>query len=258
MTIKASLKNWVGRSVFHVTRHVENELRDLHSVDLILEAELRRVDTPTLHHPVIYLDVLRSCIEAAYHSVREIKSSTLTPSAKMNRFSQLLDAFHGSMLPPVDFATAREIALAADRNSALTDPYDVSRGSWSWSGDLGFNFSLTSSFGRKGRVLYNIVRFMRSERCLELGTAYGMSAFFILAALEKFATSGHLATVEGEEPQYSLSLSSLKAQFGASVTCHFGYTNDVLPELVKSPDQYDFVFHDATHAVRLTSVTSIN
>lgn len=249
MSIKAGLKNLVGRSVLFVTRHAEIELRDRHSVDLVLEAELRRSDTlSALHYPVVYVDILRSSIEAAPHSVREVKSESHSPGSRANRFSRLLDAFHGTMLPPVEICAAREIALAADRHSALTDSFDISHGSWTWAGDLGLHFSLSSSFGAKGRILYNIVRFMRSERCLELGTAYGMSAFFILAALEKYAKSGHLATIEGEKPQFSASSCMLKARFGASVSCHFGYTNNILPELFKSPDQFDFVFHDSTHS----------
>ena len=249
MTIKAALKNLVSRGVLLVTRQAESGLRDRHSVDLVLVAELRRLDTlSALHYPVVYVDFLRACIEAAPHSVKEVKSESHSPGSKANRFSRLLDALQGSMLPPVEISAAREIALVADRNSALTDSFDISHGSWTWAGDVGLHFSLSSSFGSKGRILYNIIRFMRSERCLELGTAYGMSAFFILDALEKYAESGHLATIEGAQPQFSLSSSVLKARFGASVTCHFGLSNNILPELFKSPDQFDFIFHDSSHS----------
>jgi predicted O-methyltransferase YrrM len=100
----------------------------------------------------------------------------------------------------------------------------------------------------RGRILFNIVRFMRSERCLELGTAYGMSALFILAALTASAKPGHLATVEGFEPMFSLGSSMLKRRYEEMVSCHFGKTSSVLPELVKSLGRIDFMFHDCGHS----------
>jgi hypothetical protein len=42
-----------------------------------------------------------------------------------------------------------------------------------WAGDVGLHFGVSSSLGHKGRLLANVIRLCRSERCLELGTAYG-------------------------------------------------------------------------------------
>ncbi len=107
---------------------------------------------------------------------------------------------------------------------------------------------MSSSFGSKGRILFNLVRVTRSENCLELGTACGISALFILAALKTYATSGHLATVEGDEPQFSLSSSLLKRQYGETAACHFGVTADVFPEIIGSLGNIDFMFHDCRHS----------
>jgi predicted O-methyltransferase YrrM len=147
----------------------------------------------------------------------------------------------------VEFSAAREIALIADRNCGLADSYELNFGPWSFSADVGLHFLMSSSFGAKGRLLYNVVRFMRSERCLELGTAYGMSTFFILAALEKYTKSGCLATIEGGEPQFTLASTALKARYPQNVVCYFGFIDKVLPDALKSLGPVDFVFHDAGH-----------
>ena len=75
-----------------------------------------------------------------------------------------------------------------------------------------------------------------------------MSALFILAALTTYAKSGHLATVEGFEPQFSLSSSLLKRRYGETVACHFGKIAGVLPELLNSLGSIDFMFHDCGHS----------
>jgi predicted O-methyltransferase YrrM len=59
--------------------------------------------------------------------------------------------------------------------------------------------------------------------------------------------SGHLDTVEGFEPQFSIASSRLKQLYGDMVSCHFGLSGSVLPELVKEIRPIDFMFHDAGH-----------
>ena len=117
-----------------------------------------------------------------------------------------------------------------------------------WAGDVSLHFSEASSLGQKGRILFAAVRIMRPRRCLELGTAYGMSALFILAALKAFAEGGSLATVEGYEPSYALSSVMLKKNYGEMVSCTLGLTGAVLPDLLKSLGNIDFLFHDAGHS----------
>jgi len=242
-TIKGNLKNLARRSVELVVEHAEKRLRDRHNVDLVLSAALRERDTPTICHPVAYVEFLRSCLEHTAHSVIEVRTEADNLDSAAKRFATLVDELR-SGLPAIEFSVVQEIALIADRNRVLSDSMEVAQ----WAGDLGLHFGICSSFGKKGRILFNIVRFMRSERCLELGTAYGMSALFILAALKRTAKAGHLATVEALEPQFSIGASMLKHQYAESVSSHLGRTNTVLPELVKSLGKIDFMFHDCGHS----------
>ena len=244
MPTKAKLKSLVSRGVGLVTEYRENELRDRRNVDLVLSAALNRSDVlSAVRYPVAYVDFLRTCIERAPHLVREVKGDAGAPERANNRFAMLVRHL-GLGLPAIDFPVAQEIALIADRNRSASEPKEFSR----WAGDIGLDFQSASSFGGKGRILFNVVRFARSEHCLELGTAYGMSALFILAALKAYAKSGHLTTVEGWEPQFSLGSAMLKRLHGEMVSCHFGTTGKVLPELVKSLGRIDFMFHDAGHS----------
>jgi predicted O-methyltransferase YrrM len=242
--IKAKLKSLVSRGVGLVTEYRENELRDRRNVDLVLSAALNGSDgLPAVRYPVAYVDFLRTCIERTAHLVREVRGDAGAPERAGNRFATLVRHLRLD-LPAIDFSVAQEIALIADRNRSVSEPKEFGQ----WAGDIGLHFQTSSSFGRKGRILFNVVRFARSEHCLELGTAYGMSALFILAALKAYAKSGHLATVEGSEPQFSLGSAMLKRLHGGMVSCHFGKTGNVLPELVKSLGKIDFMFHDCGHS----------
>ncbi len=244
MTIKGNLKNLVRRSVGLVAEYLENELRDRRNVDLIFSAALRGPDAlSVIHYPVAYVEFLRTCLEHAAHLVTEVKGESGSPDSAAKRFMTLVDQLRRG-LPAIKFSVAQEIGLIADQNRTLSEPKVGAQ----WAMDVGLHFSISSSFGSKGRIVFNIVRFMRSERCLELGTAYGMSALFILAALTAYAKSGHLATVEGFEPMFSLGSSMLKRRYGETVSCHFGKTGSVLPELVKSLGRIDFMFHDCGHS----------
>jgi predicted O-methyltransferase YrrM len=244
MTIKGNLKNQVRYLAQLVARSGEVELRDQRNVDLVLSAVLHGPDALNgIQYPVAYVDFLRTCMEPAAHRVVVVKEDSSEPDNAANRFQTLLDQLRGG-LPAIEFSVARDIARVADQSRTKSEVLGFGQ----WTGDVGFHFSVSSSFGNKGRILFNIVRFMRSECCLELGTAYGMSALFILGALKSYAKSGSLATVEGMEPQFSLGSSMLKRQHGEAVSCHFGHTDQVLPELVKSLGSIDFMFHDAGHS----------
>jgi len=175
--------------------------------------------------------------------VVEVKVDSGESDNAANRFQTLLDQLRGG-LPAIEFSVAQDIALVADHSRTKSEVLSFGQ----WIGDVGFHFSISSSAGHKGRILFNIIRFMRSECCLELGTAYGMSALFILGALKSYAKSGHLATVEGMEPQFSLGSSMLKRRGGEAVSCRFGDTDQMLPELVKSLGSIGFMFHDAGHS----------
>jgi predicted O-methyltransferase YrrM len=229
-----------------VTKDVQEAQRGTSDLDLALSAVLLGPDALSgIRFPVSYIEFLRHCMEPTSHRVTLVKAESNSADTPAKRFEMLVSQLQES-LPAIEYPVAREIALIADQNRSLPEPVEIK--AWQWVGDAGLHFSSSSSLGSKGRILFNVIRLMRSERCLELGTAYGMSALFILAGLKAYARSGLLATVEGWDQLFSLSSAMLKQRYGEMVSCHLGSTSSVLPQLVQSLGRIDFMFHDAGHS----------
>lgn len=228
------------RLIYRIVRNSQALLRDERNVEAFLAAALQSSHTLSeLKDPAGYVEFLRSSFERVVFSIQEIKADSSKTDIAAIRFSTLIDTLKEGA-PPIGFRRAERLALTADRLGGLSQPYEEGL----WAADVGLHFLVSSVPARKGRLLSNIIRFSRSERCLELGTAYGMSAMFILDAMRASGLSGHLATLEAREPQFSIASEELKSQYGEMVSCHFGYTHDVLPGLVRSLGRLDFLFHD--------------
>ena len=244
MAIKSMLKRLMVRGAKLAARQAEQVGRAGRNVDICLAAVLQEPGAlAKIHHPSAYVEFLRSSIEPMTCSVKDVRNESTGNDGAARRFATLVDIL-GSDVPPIPLATAREIALVADRYRDLPGVVDYGQ----WAGDVGLLFTISSSFGKKGRILSAIVRFSRSQRCLELGSAYGMSALFILSALKATGGGGHLTTLEGLEPQFSLASATLKDRYGDMVSCHFGMTQDALPDLARSLERIDLLFHDAGHS----------
>jgi predicted O-methyltransferase YrrM len=244
MSMKSVIKRLLKRSVSLIVRFGEEALQDRHNVDVILTASLNESgELLKTRDSAAYVQFLRSCLEHMTFSIREVKNTAAPRCAATKRFATLLYVLE-SRVPTIEFTVAKELGLIADGYAGLLKPleYEV------WAGDVGLHFSISSSFGRKGRLLSTIIRVCRSERCLELGTAYGMSTMFILEALKDNGAVGHIATLEGSEPQYSLASQVLKSRYGDMVSCHFGTTQETLAKTVRLMNGIDFLFHDAGHS----------
>jgi len=218
-----------------------------------LAAVLARLmaDAPgDIRYPAAYIDFLRSCLEIQTPRIRTVKRSRGDPgTGSAKSFGSLLDAL--GTVPPVEIGFAREMAALADSFRGMTERME----SASWAGDIGAHFEMSSSFGHKGRILAAIVRFMHPSSCLELGTAYGMSASFILRAMERHVgeardPKGWLTTVEARAQQHALASRLLASRHGERVRCELGWTRDVLPALGGKMPPVDFLFHDAGHSRR--------
>ena len=236
-----SMRAYVASVVERVTWAVLKHTRVDRNVDIALAA-LIQGEAFKISDVVAYVEFLRGCIEPMWCSLVTIRADGPLDDAHGLRFQTLLESVRGN-LPPIPVALAVELARAADTLRSTTIPLDTRR----WSGDVGLHFVISSSLGRKGRLLSSIVRFCRPKVCLELGTAYGMSARFILGTQTQ-GRAIHLTTIECDQPTYELIRPQLSARYGAAVDCRFGMTADVLPELVKSMGPADFVFHDARHS----------
>jgi predicted O-methyltransferase YrrM len=233
--VTARVVPWAGRAVPGGTRADSN-------VSIALAA-LIHDEVPKAFDALAFVDFLRQCIEPVSCQVVMLRANGTLDDPHGLRFQTLLESIRTN-LPRVPTALAIEIAHAADALRSMRTPYDTER----WSGDVGLHFAISSSMGRKGRLLSSIVRFCRPARCLELGTAYGMSARFILGTQTE-GRSLHLTTVECVQATHALVSPQLTARYGAAVDCRLGWTRDVLPELAKSISPIDFVFHDAGHTM---------
>lgn len=243
MDLKNGMRSLASRAVHFAARHGHEALRADIDVDLYLSALCRSEELGGLRFPVACLSFLRSCIEPTHCGVREVKPLDGERDSSHERFTTLLEVLRSS-LPPIEVSRALATALIADSYQCMLQPVQ-----WEgWAGDVSLHFQLCSSFGKKGRILSTIIRFAGSKRCMELGTAYGMSAVFILEALKANERGGHLLTLEGFEPLYLLASGMLKPRYGEMVSCCFGRTQDGLSELAIRAAPIDFLFHDAGHS----------
>lgn len=241
--MKASIKNFLNQTKKSTYNYY---FRDSSNIDIVLSQILPQInDCQQLSFPSAGVDLLRDCMEEKVYNIRTVKKQLdlkFKSKTYVKRFSTLIDILTKNRAVPIKFEAAKKIMMIADSYRSISDVYQQS----DWVGDVHNHFHNASSFGYKGRVLNSIIRIMRCEKCLELGTAYGMSALFILEALNSIG-SGHLTTIEGLEFQFTLASKLLNNNYGNRVSCHLGMTQEILPELVKSIGKIDFMFHDAAH-----------
>lgn len=236
-TLSSNAKRYAKTTIAKVGRNERN-------VDIFLRSVLQ--DGKILSNAndaASYIELLRACIEPTALRVKTVKSSDSLGDAYGNRFKTLVETIQSNLLPlPVTMAL--ELAEEADRLRGMTTGID-----WEnfWAGDVGLHFGISSSLGHKGRLLANVIRLCRSERCLELGTAYGMSAMFVLGMQSYLGWTIHLTTVEAGELQFTLARQRLMERYQDAITCHFGLTEDVLPKLMGTLGQINFMYHDAGH-----------
>lgn len=188
-----------------------------------------------LEFPRQYLDFLQGWVRPLRWDVSVLKAApTGSP------FAELLDAL-ANRVPVPPLSLGREAGRAADSVRQRFDRMD----GVNWHGDVGMHFEMSSSFSEKGRLLYSATRYMRPKSALELGTAYGMSGFFI-ARTQQLVGGGRLVTVELGRQQHGIASQFLQSA-GLPVECRHQLSQDALGELRAAGAQFDFVFHDAGH-----------
>jgi predicted O-methyltransferase YrrM len=198
-------------------------------------------DKEGLNDPGFFVALLRESFMPYRSKVKEIKRTAVEGDPSGLRFSRLIETLE-SAIPPLRAPLALEMASIADAYLGNTEYQEE------WGADVAWHFRISSSFPKKGRLLDSIVRFMRPVCCVEAGTAYGMSALFVLSALEKYCQDGRLYTVEAFDPQYSLSSQLLTSRFDTTVRCYRGLTADTLNTVVTEAGNIDLFVHDAGHS----------
>ena len=243
MNMRQQLVTLLDRVQVRAAETAERTARNRHAVDAVLSWALERAEAEgPLYFPVEYVQFLRDCTERAWAHWREIRTDPGEADDASGRFNSFVTSL--ADLPAVSFASAERLARAADRLRANINPETGVREH----GDQQRRFARAASLGTKGRLLHSAVKAMQSEQIVELGTFWGMSALFMLEALETAGPDAHLTTVE-HLPEFSRKASALiHSQFNGRATCINGRTQDVVPDLARTMSNVDLMFHDAGHS----------
>lgn len=192
-----------------------------------------------LNDPHETLRLLRQSFAPANVDLVEVKDTGKRETPAARRFVRVIEAMGN--LPPVPEPAARRCAMIADGyrgNFGASATRDA---------DIAWQFSRVSTSMLAGRVLAAAVRFMRPERCLEIGTAYGFSASIIASALERVSPGWRLLTIEKSELQHRLASHLLADLFGDRIVCRKGDSRELLPAAAELAP-LGFVFHDGGHS----------
>jgi predicted O-methyltransferase YrrM len=248
MNTKSALTNLATDTTKKAAALIARASQQQHDIDLVLSQTLQQLAAPgDLLFPLECLGLIRDCLKEKRLKTHEIKTeSAQKKDLSTLRFSFLIDSLMS--LPTLELPVAKELALIADALRGNLSPVEYNE----WvDGDVRSHFERRAGgapSGTRARILNTIVRFCQARQCLELGTNYGMSALAILQTLKSRGKDANLTTVEGWEPQFSISSKILNTRYGDRVTCVFGLTQDVLPTMAKSAKRFDFLFHDAGHS----------
>ena len=219
-----------------------NQSRDNGADAAAQYAMTQAISAHGLKYPVQFYNFVYEQLSPLNHKLAILKSNAGNKPLAI-RFDKFLDMLkYGEH--PVQMPSAIDIALYADRMRSDLRAFDNLYRHY----DVGEHFSISSSIGKKGRLLMNAVRSCRLTSCLEIGTAYGVSAFFIMEAQKQCEMEPRLTTIEGYSPQKEISSKFLGERYGDAVRLLHGGKRDLLHEIsTSSSDQFDFIFHDGGH-----------
>ena len=241
--MRQQLVTLLDRVQVRAAETAERTARNRHAVDAVLSWALERAEAEgPLYFPVEYVQFLRDCTERTWAIWRELRNDAGELDEASRRFNSFVDSLGD--LPAVEFSSAERLARAADKLRANINPETGLREH----GDQQRRFSRAASLGAKGRVLHAAVKAMQSEQIVELGTFWGMSALFMLEALETAGPDAHLTTIE-HSADFSRKASALiHSQFNGRATCIHGRTQEIVPDLARTMAGVDLMFHDAGHS----------
>ena len=112
--------------------------------------------------------------------------------------------------------------------------------------ELGSFYRLSRVDPLSSRILFHLVRELRPDACVELGTCTGLSAAYQAAAL-KLNGSGRIITIEGDEELARRAADSLRALGLDRATVRNGHFDAELPPACAELSSVDFVFNDGHH-----------
>jgi predicted O-methyltransferase YrrM len=230
----------LDRAVAGVRRRIERARRDTADTDLVINAILARPEADELKDPTGFVRFLRECFGRLTFSVSEVRSDGGGGDLAALRFQTLLDHLAAGVAA-IGQRDAVRIGRIADELLARTDPFERA----TWVADVGIHARIASSFGRKGRLLSATARVMATDRAIEVGTAYGMSALFLAAAM---GDKGRLATVERSEPQLTVAREILSREHGEAVAVLGGISTELREAVRERISPAGLLFHDGEHS----------
>lgn len=125
-------------------------------------------------------------------------------------------------------------------------------GSGPWDGQSLGAAAAASAPPDQGRLLFQLIRTLAPRRVLELGTNIGISAAYIVVAMDH-AGGGQLVTIEASGIRVALARRFLD-QLGllGGVDLIEGYFDDVLESVLADHGPFDVVFLDGNHRLEPT------
>ena len=100
-----------------------------------------------------------------------------------------------------------------------------------------------------GTILYEIIGEYNLEKTMEIGMAYGLSTLFICQAHQDRGVGNHTAIDPKQSSKWkSIGLLNIKrAGLEARLRFFENFSDQVLPQLVKTGEHFDFAFIDGMH-----------
>lgn len=182
-------------------------------------------------------------------SVRQLGHALLrthdeTLSAEERRGLDSIERLRADLAESTEEITG--IDYGAD-NPSEPRPRDVAREGVCTTFAVGRDLTLGSSAGAPwAHLIFNLVRLLKPNRCLELGTCIGLSAAYECAGLEMNG-SGLLVTLEGNKRSASLAKANLTQLGQSRFQIVVGRFEDTLPGVLRDFGSFDFMFIDGHH-----------
>jgi predicted O-methyltransferase YrrM len=100
---------------------------------------------------------------------------------------------------------------------------------------------------RECELFYRIVRYLKPQSILELGTSFGVSTLYLSEAVPQAL----IVTLEGEPDIHCLAKQNFS---GKKINAHLGEIDVLLPEILEQQSTLDCVVFDANHSYEATIV----
>lgn len=145
-----------------------------------------------------------------------------------------------------DFEAIERIRKVLLKNSSKIKVSDIGAGSKKMKSEIRkiSDTVLYSAIKPKfGKVLYNLAKRFNPKTVLELGTSLGISTLYLANAVK----NSKIYTIENCAETAKIAAENFKMSKLKNIEQYVGNIDEILPQLISSADNFDFVFFDANH-----------